>query len=60
MVTGSKASFNHTVHSLYQAMMNKIGNRKLLDLLEIDGVANVVAERVNDSFFKIKFYIGKD
>lgn len=45
MVTGSKASFNHTVHALYQAMMNKIGNRKLLDLLEIDGVANVVAER---------------
>ncbi|GAB1604018.1 uncharacterized protein ZK1073.1-like [Argonauta hians] len=45
LVTGSKASFNHTVHTLYQVMVNKVSNRKTLELLEVDGVANVLTEK---------------
>ncbi|KAL5022108.1 hypothetical protein ScPMuIL_001263 [Solemya velum] len=44
MVTGSKASFNHTVHTLYSHMAMKV-DKKHVELLEVEGVANVTEER---------------
>ncbi|XP_052227679.1 uncharacterized protein ZK1073.1-like isoform X2 [Dreissena polymorpha] len=44
MVTGDHASFNHTVHTLYSAMSQKMDKGKI-ELLEIEGVANVIEER---------------
>lgn len=44
MVTGSRASFNHTVHKMYSAFQSKEKRRS--ELLEIDGVANVLEEKV--------------
>ena len=45
MVTGSKASFNHTVHRLYGHMQQKM-DKKRVELLEVEGVANVIEEKV--------------
>ena len=44
-VTGSKASFNHTVHTLFGHMTHQLAKNQV-DLLEFDGVANVIEERV--------------
>lgn len=44
MVTGDKASFNHTVHHLYSFMSNKLDKSKI-ELLEVEGVANVLEEK---------------
>lgn len=44
MVTGDKASFNHTVHRLFGNMSQKMDKSKL-ELLEIEGVANVLEEK---------------
>ena len=44
MVTGSKASFNHTVHRLYGHMQQKM-DKKRVELLEVEGVANVIEEK---------------
>lgn len=44
MITGSKASFNHTVHNLYGHMLQKMDKKKL-ELLEVEGVANVIEEK---------------
>ncbi|XP_052773534.1 uncharacterized protein ZK1073.1-like isoform X2 [Mya arenaria] len=44
MVTGDQASFNHTVHTLYSAMSQKMDKGKI-ELLEVEGVANVLEER---------------
>ena len=46
MVTGDKASFNHTVHRLFGNMSQKMDKSKL-ELLEIEGVANVLEEKVS-------------
>lgn len=45
MVTGDKASFNHTVHRLFGKMSEKMDKSKC-ELLEIEGVANVLEEKV--------------
>lgn len=45
MITGTKASFNHTVHNLYGHMLQKV-DKKQLELLEVEGVANVIEEKV--------------
>lgn len=44
MVTGSKASFNHTVHNLFARMRERL-DKKECDILEVDGVANVLEEK---------------
>lgn len=44
MVTGDKASFNHTVHRLHGFMSQKL-NKGKIELLEVEGVANVVEEK---------------
>lgn len=44
MVTGDKASFNHTVHHLYSYMSQKLDKSKI-ELLEFEGVANVIEEK---------------
>lgn len=44
MVTGDKASFNHTVHHLYGYMTQKLDKSKI-ELLEVEGVANVLEEK---------------
>ncbi|VDN98428.1 unnamed protein product [Rodentolepis nana] len=48
-ITGSVASFNHTVYTLYNALMHSLKDepsRKAdVEILEIDGVANVMRER---------------
>ena len=46
MVTGDKASFNHTVHNLFRNMSQKMDKSKI-ELLEIEGVANVLEEKVS-------------
>jgi len=51
MVTGDKASFNHTVHTLYTSMSQKLDKGKI-ELLEVEGVANVLEERVGCCFLK--------
>ncbi|VDM31358.1 unnamed protein product [Hydatigera taeniaeformis] len=47
-ITGSVASFNHTVYTLYNALMNALKDQPArkanVELLEIDGVANVMRE----------------
>ncbi|XP_069140955.1 uncharacterized protein ZK1073.1-like [Argopecten irradians] len=43
-VTGSKASFNHTVHTLFGHMTHSLAKNQV-ELLEFDGVANVIEER---------------
>ena len=45
MVTGSKSSFNDSVHSLFNRMRACL-DKKNVDYLEVDGVANVLEERV--------------
>lgn len=45
MVTGSKASFNHTVHNLFARMRERLDKMEC-DILEVDGVANVLEEKV--------------
>ena len=49
MVTGDKASFNHTVHRLFGNMTQKMDKSKI-ELLEIEGVANVLEEKVSYCF----------
>ncbi|VDD81161.1 unnamed protein product [Mesocestoides corti] len=48
-ITGSLASFNHTVYTLYNALLNSLkdnpARRADVEILEIDGVANVMRER---------------
>ncbi|GFS20012.1 hypothetical protein ElyMa_005046200, partial [Elysia marginata] len=44
MVTGSKASFNHTVHNLFTKMRERL-NKMECDILQVDGVANVLEEK---------------
>ncbi|XP_041368765.1 uncharacterized protein ZK1073.1-like isoform X2 [Gigantopelta aegis] len=44
MVTGTKASFNKSVHALFDTMRKNI-DKKLVDFLEVDGVANVLEEK---------------
>lgn len=44
MVTGSKASFNHTVHNLFSRMRERL-DKQGCEILEVDGVANVLEER---------------
>ncbi|CAG5119148.1 unnamed protein product, partial [Candidula unifasciata] len=44
MVTGSKASFNHTVHNLFARMRERLDKMEC-DILEVDGVANVLEEK---------------
>ncbi|XP_046574851.1 uncharacterized protein ZK1073.1-like isoform X2 [Haliotis rubra] len=44
MVTGSKASANHPVHLLFEKMNDQI-SKKNTEMLEVDGVANVLEER---------------
>lgn len=46
LVTGTKASFNHTVHTFHQAMLHKLDKKKV-ELLEVEGVANVLEEKVS-------------
>ena len=46
MVTGDKASFNHTVHNLFRSMSQKMDKSKI-EILEIEGVANVLEEKVS-------------
>jgi len=41
-VVGQKASHNHTCHTLYNAAIRAISNRKLIEFIEIADVANVV------------------
>ena len=50
MVTGDKASFNHTVHRLFGNMTQKMDKSKI-ELLEIEGVANVLEEKVLYRFY---------
>lgn len=50
MVTGDKASFNHTVHTLYGSMSQKLDKGKI-ELLEVEGVANVLEEKVGFQSF---------
>ena len=45
MVTGDKASFNHTVHNLWTCM-SRVLHKNKIDLLELEGVANVLEEKV--------------
>ena len=45
MVTGSKSSFNNSVHSLCSRARAGLDKKKV-DYLEVDGVANVLEERV--------------
>nr|CDS30121.1 Ndr [Hymenolepis microstoma] len=48
-ITGSVASFNHTVYTLYNALMQSLkdepARKANVEILEIDGVANVMRER---------------
>jgi hypothetical protein len=46
MVTGSKSSFNNAVHNLFDRMRAAL-DKKNVDFLEVDGVANVLEERVS-------------
>ena len=50
-VTGSNASFNHTVHTLYVHMTQQLTKKNQVELLEIDGVANVLEEKVTLKLF---------
>ncbi len=60
-MTGSLASFNHTVYTLYNALQAALrdqpSRRADVEILEIDGVANVMRERVRQgpSFLVISF-----
>lgn len=45
MVTGSKSSFNGSVQSLFDRMRTVL-DKKIVDYLEVDGVANVLEEKV--------------
>lgn len=42
MSTGAKASHNHTVHTLYNATIRSVTDRKLVEFVEVVDVANVV------------------
>ncbi|XP_076460398.1 uncharacterized protein ZK1073.1-like isoform X2 [Babylonia areolata] len=44
MVTGTKSSFNATVHTLFNRV-RAVLDKKKVDFLEVDGVANVLEER---------------
>ncbi|KAK7110653.1 uncharacterized protein ZK1073.1-like [Littorina saxatilis] len=44
MVTGTKSSFNDSVHSLFNKM-REVLDKKQVDYLEVDGVANVLEEK---------------
>ncbi|KAL3864335.1 hypothetical protein ACJMK2_006026 [Sinanodonta woodiana] len=44
MVTGDRASFNHTVHTLYSHMAVRL-DKKNIELVEMEGVANVIEEK---------------
>lgn len=46
MVTGSKASCNDEVHSLF-SRVRAVLDKKKVDFLEVDGVANVIEEKVS-------------
>lgn len=58
-MTGSLASFNHTVYTLYNALQNAIrdqpSRRADVEIVEIDDVANVIRERVNKTTFIVFF-----
>ncbi|XP_013410580.1 uncharacterized protein ZK1073.1 isoform X2 [Lingula anatina] len=45
LVTGEKASFNHTCKTLEVNFRKSIENKKKLESLEVEGVANVIVER---------------
>ncbi|XP_064631581.1 uncharacterized protein ZK1073.1-like isoform X2 [Lineus longissimus] len=42
--TGSKSAHNHTVHTLHSALSTKVVDKSKIELVEIDGVANVLAQ----------------
>lgn len=48
-LTGALASHNHTIHRLYDALLNfskgDMARRKHIDLIEMEGVANVLRSR---------------
>ncbi|KAM7537449.1 hypothetical protein Aperf_G00000063111 [Anoplocephala perfoliata] len=48
-ITGSLASFNHSVYTLYNALMNALkdepARKANVEILEVDGVANVMLEK---------------
>nr|KAG5686294.1 hypothetical protein BaRGS_033938 [Batillaria attramentaria] len=44
MVTGTKSSFNDAVHALFNRMRASL-DKKSVDYLEVDGIANVLEER---------------
>ncbi|XP_056005888.1 uncharacterized protein ZK1073.1-like isoform X3 [Ostrea edulis] len=44
LVTGSLASFNHTVHTLAGFMLSKMDKSKV-EIIEVEGVANVIEEK---------------
>lgn len=45
LVTGALASFNHTVHTLAGFMLSKMEKNKV-EIIEVEGVANVIEEKV--------------
>lgn len=40
--TGAKASHNHTVHTLYNATLKAVSDRKKVEFVEVADIANVV------------------
>lgn len=55
MVTGDKASFNHTVYTLYNSMSQKMDKGKI-ELLEVEGVANVLEEKASAVCLLCNYY----
>jgi hypothetical protein len=47
--TGSKSAHNHTVHTLRSALITKVADKSKIEMVEIDGVANVLAQAVSTS-----------
>ncbi|XP_067951126.1 uncharacterized protein ZK1073.1-like [Watersipora subatra] len=42
IITGAKASHNHTVHTLYNAAIRAVSDRQKVEFLEVPDIANVV------------------
>jgi len=57
MTTGSRSSHNHTVHTLYSALNSQITDKGRLEVLEIEGVANVIVEAPQKLARSFQFFL---
>ncbi|XP_074643612.1 uncharacterized protein ZK1073.1-like isoform X2 [Tubulanus polymorphus] len=57
LMTGANSSHNHTVFTLYNALNNQIEDRSRLEVVEIDGVANVLAEAPDKFAVSFQYFL---